>query len=57
MAVTMALFTRDLRVHDNPVLVAAAKNGNSGPAGVPAKCWQQLSFGVGGLGRPRPELI
>ncbi len=29
MAVTMALFTRDLRVHDNPVLVAAAKNGNA----------------------------
>jgi deoxyribodipyrimidine photo-lyase len=28
MAVTMALFTRDLRVHDNPVLVAAAKNGD-----------------------------
>jgi len=26
MAVAMALFTRDLRVHDNPVLVAAAKS-------------------------------
>ena len=29
MAVTMALFTRNLRVHDNPVLVAAAKNGDA----------------------------
>jgi deoxyribodipyrimidine photo-lyase len=29
MAVTMALFTRDLRVHDNPVLVAAANNGDA----------------------------
>ena len=29
MAVTMALFTRDLRVHDNPVLVAAAKHGDA----------------------------
>ena len=29
MAVTMAFFTRDLRVHDNPVLVAAAKNGGA----------------------------
>lgn len=29
MAVTIALFTRDLRVHDNPVLVAAAKNGDA----------------------------
>ncbi len=28
MAVTMALFTRDLRVHDNPVLTAAAKSGD-----------------------------
>ncbi len=29
MAVTMALFTRDLRVHDNPVLVHAATNGDA----------------------------
>lgn len=29
MAVTMALFTRDLRVYDNPVLAAAAKNGDA----------------------------
>lgn len=29
MAVTMALFTMDLRVHDNPGLVAAAKNGDA----------------------------
>jgi deoxyribodipyrimidine photo-lyase len=29
MAVAMALFTRDLRIHDNPVLVAAAKNGDA----------------------------
>ena len=28
MSVTMALFTRDLRVHDNPVLVAAEKGGD-----------------------------
>ncbi len=29
MAMTMALFTRDLRVHDNPALAAAAKSGDT----------------------------
>lgn len=29
MAVTMALFTRDLRIHDNPALLAATKTGDA----------------------------